>query len=224
MANDTLETAEFRRGPGGRPTRAEAERRHRALLETAACLFLDRGLDAVSLDEIARRAGVAKRFIYARYSDKSGLFAAAFEHRFADRLETLHAFEPPRCPADKGLFQLGRQLLDVGLQPDLIALHRLFVTAAPRFPGLARLFIDRYRYRATQDIERVLRFYADRGEIELRHPQMMAEQFFISTVGIPQRLALLGLREAPDQENRRLRVAIRLFIDGCRAQRPSVQG
>jgi hypothetical protein len=63
---------------------------------------------------------------------------------------------------------------------------------------------------------RVLRFYADRGEIDLPYPQMIAEQFFIAIVGIPQRLALLGAREPAAQEQRRLRIAVRLFLDGCR--------
>jgi hypothetical protein len=63
----------------------------------------------------------------------------------------------------------------------------------------------------------VLTFYADRGEIRLKDPQLMAEQLFISVVGIPQRLALLGLRKPPHQEQRRMRAAVRLFLDGCRA-------
>ena len=181
MTNEMLEIVEFKRGPGGRPTRAEATRRHRALLETASRLFLERGLDAVSLDEIARQAAVAKRSIYARYGDKSALFVAA-------------------------------------LEPAALALLRLFITAAPRFPGLAKLFVERNRHRATGEVVRVLAFYGDRGEIRLRDPQLMAEQFFILVVGIPQRLALLGLREPPQQEQRRLRAAIRLFLDGCRAE------
>ena len=45
------ELAEFKRGPGGRPTRAEAERRHGTLLETAIRLFLEGGFDAVTVDE-----------------------------------------------------------------------------------------------------------------------------------------------------------------------------
>jgi AcrR family transcriptional regulator len=219
MAEALPETAEFRRGPGGRPTRAEAERRHAALLETAMRLFLERGLDAVSIDEIARRVGVAKRFIYARHRDKSKLFVAAVERYFADRLEMLHEFEPPGRRAESGLAAFGRKLLDIALQPDALALHRLFMAAAPRFPGLVRLFVERNRERATGEIERVLRFYAERGEIELQHPQAMAEQFFIAIVGIPQRLALLGLREPPAQEQRRLRAAIHLFLHGCRATR-----
>jgi len=217
MTNETVEIAEFKRGPGGRPTRAEAQRRHRALLETAARLFLDRGFDAVSIDEIAREAAVAKRSIYARYGDKSELFVAAIEHSLTSRIEALYAFEPAQRRAAAGLFQYGRRFLDVALEPQALALLRLFIAAAPRFPDLARRFIERNRHRAAGEVTRVLKFYAERGEIKLKDPQLMAEQFFICVVGIPQRLALLGLREPPAQEQRRLRAAIRLFLDGCRA-------
>jgi AcrR family transcriptional regulator len=208
--------AEFKRGPGGRPTRAEAERRHGALLETAIRLFLKRGFDAVTVEEIAKQAGVAKRFIYARYNDKSELFVAAIEHSAADRFETLHAIEPSRQRAELGLIQFGRTLIDMSLQPDVIALRRLFMMTAPRFPKLAALFVERNRDRGMKDIERVLKFYADRGEIKLHNSRMMAEQFFISIAGIPQRLALLGIIESPEQQDRRLRLAVRLLLNGCR--------
>jgi TetR/AcrR family transcriptional repressor of mexJK operon len=162
---------------------------------------------------------VAKRFIYARYRNESELFVAAMERCFADRLEILHAFAPPKRRAELGLSQFGRKLLDIALQAEALALHRLFMIAAPRFPELAKMFVERNRHRATGEIERVLAFYAGRREIELRNPQMMAEQFFISVVGIPQRLALLGLRESRAQEQRRLRAAVRLFLHGCQAPR-----
>jgi len=213
-----LEPAEFRRGPGGRPTRAEAERRHAALLETAMRLFLERGLDAVSIDEIAKRSAVAKRFIYARYRDKSALFVAAIEHWIGDRLDVLQTFAPSPERAEVGLVRFGQKLLDIGLQPDALALQRLLFVAAPRFPELAEHFVARNRHRAVSEIERVLGFYGGRGEIELSDSQAMAEQFFIAVVGIPQRLALFGLREPPAKERRRLRTAVRLFLDGCRAR------
>jgi AefR-like transcriptional repressor, C-terminal domain len=70
---------------------------------------------------------------------------------------------------------------------------------------------------------RVLGTYVESGEIKIEDPQLMAEQFFISIVGIPQRLALLGLREPPAAEQRRLRAAVRLFLDGCRARHPNMR-
>jgi hypothetical protein len=48
--------------------------------------------------------------------------------------------------------------------------------------------------------------------------QLMAEQVFISVAGIPQRGALLGWRETPQEQERRLRTAVRLFLDGCRVR------
>ena len=79
MTTDTLERGEFKRGRGGRPTRGEAEQRHRHLLATAMRLFMENGWEATSIDEISRRSGVAKRFIYARYPDKAALFVGAIE-------------------------------------------------------------------------------------------------------------------------------------------------
>jgi TetR/AcrR family transcriptional repressor of mexJK operon len=219
LATPLLEPAEFKRGPGGRPTRQEAERRHAVLLETAIRLFLVRGLDTVSVDEIAKQSAVAKRFIYGRYRDKSELFVAAIEHAFADRLDVLHALKLPHGRAAHGLLAFGRTLLDIVLQPEAVALHRLFISSAPRFPDLAKLFIARNRHRFVGEIARVLNHYADKGEIELAAPQLMAEQFFISVAGIPQRGALLGWRETPQEQERRLRTAVRLFLDGCGTRR-----
>lgn len=205
----------FRRGPGGRPSAAEAERRQKLLLEGAARLFLDEGYDAVSIDEISRRTGVAKRFIYARFKDKSELFVAAVGAFFQARLGPLHAFSPPPANVVDGLFAFAEKLLEIVLHPDALAAHRLFLTAAPRFPQLARAFIERHRHQSLGDIVRLLQAYADRGEIELADPELFAEQFFIQVAGIPQRLALLGLKEPPEQETRRLRAAVRLFVRGC---------
>jgi TetR/AcrR family transcriptional regulator, mexJK operon transcriptional repressor len=218
LATPLLESAEFKRGPGGRPTRQEAERRHAVLLETALRLFLKHGLDVVSIDEIAKRSAVAKRFIYGRYRDKSELFVAAIEHAFAERLGVLHSFKLPHGRAAVGLLAFGRMLLEIALQSEALALHRLFISSAPRFPDLAKLFIARNRHRFMGEVERVLAHYADKGDIELAAPQLMAEQFFISVAGIPQRGALLGWRETPQERERRLRIAVNLFLDGCRTR------
>jgi TetR/AcrR family transcriptional regulator, mexJK operon transcriptional repressor len=212
----TEEVAEFKRGPGGRPTRAESERRQGNLLETAMRLFVERGYEAVSVEEIAKQAGVAKRFIYARYDDKSELFVAAIEHTVLGRLEaSLEAIEPSPRGVEHGLYQFGRTLLDMALQPDAIATHRLFISAAWQFPDVARRFIERTRERAFNEVGHVLKVYAKRGEIELREPQLMMEQFFISVIGIPQRLALMGMRESTEDADRRLRVAVELLLHGC---------
>jgi len=214
MTDAPLEHGEFKRGPGGRPTREEAERRHRTLLTTAFRLFLEKGWDGVSVDEISRQSGVAKGFIYARYADKGALFVEAIERLMADAVGTLHLTEPPPDDIEQGLFAFGRKLLDLVLTPEALAFHRQFVAEAGRFPELAKLFVE--RNRLLDMVIEVLLIYAERGVIVLRDPRTMAEHFAILVVGIPRTLALLIGREPPAEEDRRLRAAVRLFLDGCR--------
>ena len=206
----------YKRGPGGRPTRQEAERRHQSLLATATRLFLEKGWDGASVDEISQQSGVAKRFIYARYPDKAALFVSAVERFIDEKMEILHSFESPPEDIEEGLCAFGRKLLDLALRTDALAFHRLFIAEAARFPDLAKLFVEKNRHRGLAEINRVLAAYADRAAIELSDPDIRAEQFFILIVGVPQRLALLGGREEPMKEDRRLKAAVRLFLNGCR--------
>ena len=216
MSDAPLEPVAFKRGPGGRPTREEAERRHRSLLATAFRLFLERGWDGVSVEEISRQSGVAKGFIYARYADKDALFVGAIERLMADAVGTLHLAEPLPDDIEEGLHVFGRKLLDIVLQPEALAFHRQFLAEAGRFPELAKLFLARNRARDL--IVEVLQTYADRGAIDLSDAKLTAEHFAILVVGIPRMQALLVGREPPTEEERRLRAAVRLFLDGCRAR------
>ena len=67
-----------------RPLRRDAERNRQRILAAAGELFAERGL-GVTLDDIARHAGVGVGTVYRRYPDKEVLIDALFEQR----LETL---------------------------------------------------------------------------------------------------------------------------------------
>jgi AcrR family transcriptional regulator len=215
MSDRALEGGEFKRGPGGRPTREEAERRHNSLLETAFRLFLERGWEGTSVDEIARQSGVAKGFIYARYPDKTALFVGAIRRLMEEAMGKLQVADPLPDDVEEGLCLFARRMLDIVLKPEAVAFHRLFIAEAPRFPDLARHFIARNPARDL--IMDVLANYVDRGALTSGDNRMRAEHFAILVVGIPRMLALMGAREPPEQEEQRLRAAVRQFLDGCRA-------
>ena len=63
-----------------RPLRADAERNRERLLAAAAEVFTQRGLD-VSLDEVARHAGVGVGTVYRRCADKEQLVETLFTER-----------------------------------------------------------------------------------------------------------------------------------------------
>lgn len=63
-----------------RPLRRDAERNRQRILAAAADVFTEQGLE-VSLDEVARRAGVGVGTIYRRFADKDELVEALFTDR-----------------------------------------------------------------------------------------------------------------------------------------------
>jgi AcrR family transcriptional regulator len=76
-------------GPGGctgdladptRPLRRDAERNRQRVLKAASEVFTEFGLD-VTLDEVARHAGVGVGTVYRRFGTKEDLVAALFEDR-----------------------------------------------------------------------------------------------------------------------------------------------
>jgi TetR/AcrR family transcriptional regulator, mexJK operon transcriptional repressor len=215
----SLETGLFRRGPGGRPTRQEAERRHRELLETTKRLLLERGWEGTSIDEISRQSGVAKRFLYARYPDKASLFFAAVAQFRDEQIGHLGALIDPPEDVEQGLLLLGGQLLGVALRDETLAIMRLFLAEAPRMGDFAKLFAESFPRRGLGGIADYLTAYAERGALILEDRQLAAEHFAMLIIGVPQRLALLGHRDNPEMEARRLHAAVRLFLNGCAAQR-----
>jgi AcrR family transcriptional regulator len=71
---DGTRQATVSRRPPGRPRSAEADR---AILDAALALFVERGFDKISIDDIAERAGVARTTVYRRWSSKAALVAEA---------------------------------------------------------------------------------------------------------------------------------------------------
>ncbi|AXT83772.1 TetR family transcriptional regulator [Aeromicrobium sp. A1-2] len=66
-----------------RPLRADAARNRELILETAAEVFAEQGLDA-GYDEIARRAGIGVGTVYRRFPERAELVRALFESRIEE--------------------------------------------------------------------------------------------------------------------------------------------
>jgi len=75
-----MEATHDDRNADERPLRRDAERNRRRILTAAADAFAEGGL-AVTMDEVARRAGVGVGTVYRRFPDKELLIEALFEQR-----------------------------------------------------------------------------------------------------------------------------------------------
>jgi TetR/AcrR family transcriptional repressor of mexJK operon len=148
-----------------------------SILGAATRTFLAGGFGAVSMDTIAREAGVSKATVYAHFAGKEELFGAMVGRVCERHFENFSAQELDPTDVRASLTTLGRRFLDLVLSPDAIAVHRIIVAEVTRFPALGEVFWRAGPERTLRQIEAFLRRAAAVGSLEIRRPRMAAEQF-----------------------------------------------
>lgn len=78
--------------------RADAARNRAKVLDAAARLFAEHGVEAVSMDAIAAAAGVGKGTLFRRFGDRSGLATALLDERERELQAAILAGTPPLGP------------------------------------------------------------------------------------------------------------------------------
>ena len=204
---------------GGRPSREAASQLEDKILEVAAHLFFDAGYGAVSVEEIVQRAQISKRTFYARFPDKAAVFRAVV-HRVIQRLR-------PDAAATERLFQgaRGEEVLRriapiiarASLAPQALALQRVVVAEAKRFPELALILHEQgARQEAIQRIAGLLeRIGHEEGRVSM-DANFAAEQFMFMLTALPQRRAL-GFGTPMNERELGVWVTntLDLFLQGC---------
>ena len=134
------------------------EERDAQLRQRASELFLERGYDGVSLDDIIRDVGGSKTNVYSFYGGKDGLFVVAMDQMIRDIVEPLMAVALDGLTLAGGLERFARTLLAVLLQERHLAFQRLVIAEALRHPDIASSWY-RHGPRATHAI--LARFLTD---------------------------------------------------------------
>ncbi|MFG2075422.1 TetR/AcrR family transcriptional regulator [Nonomuraea maritima] len=78
--------------------RADAARNRARILEAAALLFAERSPQDVTMDDIAKKAGVGRGTLYRRYPDRASIAVALLDEHERDLQERLLRGEPPLGP------------------------------------------------------------------------------------------------------------------------------
>ena len=111
----------------------------RRILDAAFAAFMERGFAETSTLEIATRARVSKRELYALVGSKQEMLAACIAER-AKRLQMPAGLPEPhdREALARTLVAFGTQLLREVSDPTVIAVFRLAIAEAVRAPEVAR--------------------------------------------------------------------------------------
>src|SRR5437899_3060065 len=98
------------------------------------------GYGATSMDAIARKSGVSKATLYARFRDKQELFAAIISAACRRHAESLSGPEAASADMRGSLRRMGLDFLTLLLSPQAGAIYRIVIAEGSRFPKLGRVF------------------------------------------------------------------------------------
>ncbi|HKN26660.1 MAG TPA: TetR/AcrR family transcriptional regulator [Roseiarcus sp.] len=133
MEADTFESEVNGRHDGG------AKRRQ--IMDGARTVFLAAGFDGASMNDVARSAGVSKGTLYAYFNSKDELFVAIIRAEYAQAAERLCRFKR-EGDVKEMLTDFGVRLIGRMTEPATLALARVVVAAAEKFPNVGRTFYE----------------------------------------------------------------------------------
>jgi TetR/AcrR family transcriptional repressor of mexJK operon len=125
----------------GRPRTADMEARMNSLMQTATCLFMEKGYGKVSLEMIAREAHVAVRTIYVKFGGKVGLFKAVIQEG-RSRYFTIGDLDTDPRPLREILDDFGMRFVKMITLPEMYRICRMVAAEAAQHPELASTFYE----------------------------------------------------------------------------------
>jgi AcrR family transcriptional regulator len=181
-----------------RPTRNTAQPVRDRVLNAAFASFAERGYEGASTLEIASRANVSKRELYALFENKQGMLAACIEER-AKRMRV--SVEVPvlndRDGLARTLIAFGTALLLEVSDPIVLAVHRLAIAEAERAPAVAEA-LHTFGHKANRAaLAKLLKLAQTAGLLGEAEPSKMATEFFALLWGDLLMQLLLGVTDRP---------------------------
>jgi AcrR family transcriptional regulator len=170
--------------PSNRAERT-AERRE-AIIEAALDEFISRGFTATRIDDVARRAGVAKGTIYLHFKDKESMFEELIRTALVPLIGRLHAPPPSGGSVRDAVESFARTFIQEVAATRRGDIVRLIVAEGPRFPSIADFYYREVVSRGLAGMRGLIELAVSRGEIQqknlARFPQILVAPAIIAVI------------------------------------------
>jgi len=185
----------------GRPPKDLAGDVNARILNAAEHVFLRRGFQSASIDEIAELAPASKPTIYAHFPGKEALFAAVVA-RIVDGLTNYEDYVPKGRTARDKLMSLAAEIVERAIE-DSVGVTRATIAEADRLPELSRSVHDAAKNRSANAVSRLLNeatHMTSRGPRGPFSPKrsVATAQIFMDLILLPMLMRALMGEEAKD--------------------------
>lgn len=196
------------------PTGSQASPARARILDAAFAAFSAQGYAQTSMLEIATRAKVSKRELYALVGNKHDMLVACIAER-AGRMRSAADMPEPRDRESlaAALLAFGERLLREVTDPVVVGVFRLSIAEAERAPEIAQALDSIGRAAARDELAAMLAKAQAHGLLQ-GPPAELARQFLVLLWGELMMNLLLRLVETPTSEEvgERAREAASAFL------------
>ena len=178
---------------------ARSAERREAILAAALDEFALRGYEAARLDDVARRAGVAKGTIYLYFRDKESLFQELVRAMLTPLVGTIEALGAAELPLSAMAGRIADLFVREVYETRRKDVIRLMIAEGRRFPKLAEFYYREVLSHIIAAMRGLLARAAARGEVPkglVDFPQMLAAPGLLAIIwnGLFERFEPLDVR------------------------------
>src|SRR5689334_1400760 len=170
-----------------KPNRAErAAERRQAIIDAAMEEFIARGFAATRLDDVAKRAGVAKGTIYLHFKDKESMFEELIRTAIVPLVGRMQG-PPPAGASVRDLVEaFALNFIHEIVNSRRGDIVRLIVAEGPRFPSIADFYYREVVSKGLAGMRAMIELGIARGEIKnanlAKFPQIMVAPAMIAVI------------------------------------------
>jgi len=173
--------------PAASLNRAErAAERRQAIVEAALEEFVARGFTATRLDDIARRAGVAKGTIYLHFKDKESMFEELIRTAIVPLVGRLTGPPPMGASIRETIERTALTFIQEIVSTPRADIVRLIIAEGARFPAIADFYYREVISRGLAGMRALIELAVARGEIRevqlARFPQIMIAPAIVAVI------------------------------------------
>jgi AcrR family transcriptional regulator len=193
--------------------------KRRQIVEGARSVFLARGFDAASMNDIARAAGVSKGTLYVYFKDKEQLFAAIVEQECTAHAEAVFDLHADDHDVESALIRFGNAYVGFLCRPEKASALRTVMAISDRMPEMGRVFYETGPAFGIARLAGYLRAQAEAGVLAVEDFEVAAAQFMDACQSTLFKPVLFNFRQAPEpkQIDHVVRIAVRTFLAAYRA-------
>lgn len=194
------------------PGRPKCEKRRRKIVRAAVELFMKKGYEGASVDEIAFAAGVSKQTVYSHFDNKETLFVMTVAAKVRETGINPKLFDHDAPPEDM-LLEIGRRFISMVTSSEAVRLNCVCTGSAEAHPELGRLFFQHGPLQTVAMVADYLDAQHRRGRLYVESPERAAWQLVCMLRAEAQMRSQFNLRPPPTKKTAAyVRSCVRMFL------------